>query len=79
MQAMITDDIKDLMQAQPFRPIRIVLDDKRAFVVAHTDYLIISPDRSTVHFYDETGHLKIINSQQIKLVEAVKGRSPKGT
>jgi hypothetical protein len=75
--AMITDDIKDLMQAQPFHPIRIVLGNQQSFVVAHTDYLMISPDRTTVHFYDDRGRLKIINSQQIRLVEPVKRRPTK--
>ena len=75
---MITEDIKDLMQAQPFRAIRIVLGDQQSFVVAHTDYLMISPDRQTVHFYDDRGRLKIINSQQIRLVEPAKRRTSKG-
>ena len=74
---MITDEIKELMQAQPFRPIRIVLGDKQSYVVAHTDYLMVSPDRQTVHFYDQRGQVKIVNSQQIRLVEPVKRRSSK--
>jgi hypothetical protein len=74
---MIADEIKDLMQAQPFRPVRIVLGNRRSFVVVHTDYLMISPDRQSIHFYDQGGHFKIINVQQIKLVEPVKGRRSK--
>jgi hypothetical protein len=74
---MIADEIKELMQAQPFRPIRIVLDDKHSYVVAHTDYLMISPDRMTVHFYDERGQVKIVNAQQIKVVQPVNRRRSK--
>jgi len=74
---MITDEIKELMQAEPFRPIRIVLGNQQSLVVAHTDYLMVSPDRQTVVLYDERGHFKIVNSQQIRLVEPVKRRSPK--
>ena len=69
--AMITDEIKELVHAEPFRPIRIVLTDRQAFTVAHTDYLMISPDRQTVLLYDEHNRFKIINAQQIKLVEPV--------
>jgi hypothetical protein len=70
----ITDEIKELMNAEPFRPVRIVLGDQQAFVVAHTDYLMISPDRQTVVLYDKQGRFKIINAQQIRLAEPV-GRS----
>jgi hypothetical protein len=77
LQNVIADEIKELMQAQPFRPIRIVMGDKHSYVVAHTDYLMISPDRLTVHFYDERGQVKIVNAQQIRLVEPLNRRSPK--
>jgi hypothetical protein len=69
---MIADELKELMHADPFRPVRIVLGDHQSFVVAHTDYLMISPDRQTVLLYDKQGRFKIINAQQIKLVEPAK-------
>jgi len=72
---MITDEIKELMHASPFRPVRIVLGNEQSFVVAHTDYLMISPDRQTVVLYDKQGQFKIINAQQIRLVEPMK-RAP---
>ena len=72
---MITDEIKELMRADPFQPVRIVLGSQQSFVVAHTDYLMVSPDRQTVLLYDEGGHFKILNTQQIKLVEPSDGRS----
>ena len=74
---MITEDIKELMNTEPFRHVRIVLGNQQSFIVTHTDYLMISPDRQTVHFYDKTGHLKIINVHQIRLVEPVKRSSSK--
>jgi hypothetical protein len=70
---MITDEIKELIHAKPFRPIRIVLGNQQTFIVAHLDYLMVSPDRQTVVLYDKQGQFKIINAQQIKLVEPVKG------
>ena len=73
----ITDEIKELMQAEPFRPVRIVLGNQQSFVVAHTDYLMVSPDRQTVLLYDKQGRFKIINAQQIRLVEPVQRPSPK--
>jgi hypothetical protein len=41
----------------------------------HTDYLMVSPDRQTVVLYDKQGQFKIINAQQIRLVEPAK-RAP---
>jgi hypothetical protein len=75
--AMIADEIKELIHAEPFRPIRIVLGNEQSFVVAHTDYLMISPDRQTVLLYDQQGRFKIINAQQIRLVEPVQRPSAK--
>jgi hypothetical protein len=74
---MIADEIKELMQADPFKPVRIVLGNQQSFVVAHTEYLMVSPDRQTVVLYDKGGHFKILNARQIKLVEPAKGRSSK--
>ena len=74
---MITDEIKELMHAAPFRPVRIVLGNQQSFVVAHTDYLMISPDRQTVVLYDRQARFKTINAQQIRLVEPVKRASSK--
>ena len=73
---MIADEIKDLMQVEPFRPIRIVLGGEKSFVVTHTDYLMVSPDRQTVVLYDEQSRFRVINAQQIRLVEPVEGPSP---
>lgn len=72
---MISDELKDLMNAEPFRPVRIVLGNQQSFIVPHTDYLMVSPDRQAVVFYEKGGHFKIINVQQIRFVEQVK-RSP---
>ena len=74
---MIGDEIKDLMHGEPFRPIRIVLGSEQSFVVTHTDYIAVSPDRQTLVLYDEQGHFRIINAQQIKLVQPVNSSPPK--
>jgi hypothetical protein len=70
--SMIADEIKELMHAVPFKPIRIMLGSEQAFLVTHTDYIAVSPDRQSVVLYDEQGHPRFINAQQIKLVEPVK-------
>jgi hypothetical protein len=72
---MIADEIREWMHADPFQPVRIVLGNQQSFVVAHTDYLMVSPDRQTVVLYDEGGHFKILNAQQIKLVERAERHS----
>jgi len=74
---MIADEVEEIMQADPFKPVRIVLGNRQSFVVAHTDYLMVSTDRRTVVLCDEGGQFKILNAQQIKFVEPAKGRSSK--
>ena len=74
---MIADEIKGLMHAEPFQPIRIVLGNKQSFVVTHTDYLSVSPDRQSMVLWDEQGHFRVINAQQIRLVEPVNRPSSK--
>jgi hypothetical protein len=66
---MIANEIKELLEAEPSRPIRIVLGNQQEFVVAHTDYLMISPDRQTIVLYDEHGQFRIVNAAQIRMVE----------
>jgi hypothetical protein len=74
---MIADEIKDLRHAEPFRPIRIVLGNQQAYVVTHTDYLSVSPDRQSMVLWDEQGHFRVVNVQQIRLVEPVNLPAPK--
>ncbi len=74
---MIADEIIDLMHAEPFQPIRIVLGNEQSYVVTHTDYLAVSPDRQSMVLYDEQGHFRVINAQQIRLVEPVNRPSSK--
>jgi hypothetical protein len=74
---MIVDDIRELMNAQPFLPVRITLGNQQSFIIKHTDYLMISPDRQTVALYDENGRFRFLNAPQIRVVEQVEGPSPK--
>ena len=75
---MIGDELKELAQTSPFQKIRIVLADGQVFIVPHPDYVFVSPDRQTVHCYDEKQRPKILNAQQIRYVEPVKSRASKG-
>ena len=77
MADMIADEIKELMHAETFKPLRIVLGNNRSFTVEHMDYLMISPDRHTVLLYDKRGRFKIIDTQQIRVVEPVRRSSSK--
>jgi hypothetical protein len=72
---MITNEIRDFLRADPFKPLRIVIDDKRSYIVSHIDYVAVSPDGQSIVLYDEKGHFRILNAQQIKLVEPVKART----
>ena len=75
---MIADEIRELLHAEPFRPIRVVLGNQQSYIVTHTDYLAVSPDRQSIVLYDEHGHFRIVNATQIRLVEPVDTSSLKG-
>ena len=75
---MVADKIKELMHAEPFKPVRIVLGNDQSFTVAHMDYLMVSPDRHTVLLYDKRGRFKIVNAQQIRDVEPLRRSSKTG-
>lgn len=66
---MITDEIEGMFRDHPSRPIRLVLGDQQEVVVAHTDYLMISPDRQTLVLYDAQARFRIVNAAQIRMVE----------
>jgi hypothetical protein len=68
---MITDDLRTLMHADPFLPIRVVVDSERTYLVTHVDYIAVSPDRQSLVLYDENGHARFLNAQQIRVVEQV--------
>lgn len=48
---MITDDIRELQNANPFEPYTLHVSDGKALYVKHPDYCFITPDRQSVYIF----------------------------
>ncbi len=69
----VTEELRRLMHAAPFFPIRIKTTDGDTFTVEHPDYLMISPRGDMALFYhrEEPGH-QVLNLRQIVSLEQVR-------
>ncbi len=58
---MTTDRIRDVCQAQPFRPFIMHLADGRQIPVVHREFLMPSPSGRTVVVYQPDDSLNIVD------------------
>ena len=58
---MTTDRLRDVCQAQPFRPFTIHLADGRHIPVRHREFLMPSPSGRTVVVYQPDDSLNIVD------------------
>ena len=74
----VTEELRRLMHAAPFLPIRIRTTDGDTFTVAHPDFIMISPRGDMAIFYpkEEPGH-HVVNLRQIVSMEQVRNGSRK--
>lgn len=60
---MTTEDVKRLLQANPFEPFEIRLVDGRVLIVRHPDFVLFPPKSfRTMHVFDQNGHETIVNT-----------------
>ncbi|MCI0702465.1 MAG: hypothetical protein L0241_15385 [Planctomycetia bacterium] len=55
------EQIRELLQAKPFRPFTIHLPEGRAVPVTHHDFALVSPDGRTLVAYDQDGTMNIVD------------------
>jgi hypothetical protein len=58
---MTTDRLRDVCQAQPFRPFTMHLADGRRIPVCHREFLLSSPSGRTVVVYQPDDLLNIVD------------------
>ena len=58
---MTTDRLRDVCQAQPFRPFTMHLADGRLIPVLHREFLMSSPSGRTVVVYQPDDSLNIVD------------------
>lgn len=71
---MTNDRIKELLDAEPFRPFRIRMADGRAIPVRHREFLASSPTGRTITVFQPDDSLNIIDVMLITDLEL----SPRG-
>jgi hypothetical protein len=65
---MIIDEILDFYETRPFLPIEIRQSDGRSYVIEHPEWMLIPPDRATLHFVTCDGrsrHLALHRSTSV--------------
>ena len=62
---MLTDDLRSLLDAQPFRPFNVHVTDGSAINIHHHDYAWLMPSGFQLFIEDATGKVHIIETSQI--------------
>jgi hypothetical protein len=73
MQAMTVDQLKNVIEAQPFRPFTIHMGDGRSFLVKHRDFISRSPSGRTLIVYGDGDNFSILD---LLLVTELEVHSP---
>ena len=65
---MIAEEIRSLLQAQPFRPFTVHLTDGKEVTIHNHDYAWLLPSGLQLHCESLEGKIHIINTTQISEV-----------
>jgi hypothetical protein len=71
----MTDEVRRLMNAEPFTPFFVRTSGGRQHRVKHPDYVAISPKGGRVSLYDDEETTTTLSALHIVGVETVKTRS----
>ena len=72
------EDIRELLEANPFKPIRIHLSDGKAFDLTHPDMVIVSrskiilgvPNEPGSRIADRVGHCSLLHIVRLEEMQA---------
>jgi hypothetical protein len=66
---MRTEQLRDMLRAQPFRPFTIYLPEGRAVQVVHHDFALLSPDGRTLVAYGPDSSFDVIDVMLIASIQ----------
>lgn len=69
--------LRNLLNAQPFRPFDVKTTDGDTFRLNHPDFAMISPDETEVIFYDKDHHFRMVDMDHIVSLEPVRDQTRK--
>lgn len=65
---MILDDIRDYHETRPFVPFEIRQSDGGRYVIENSEWMLITPDQTTIHFVTRDGRSRHLAMHQITSV-----------
>jgi hypothetical protein len=74
----VTEELRKLMHAAPFRQFHIKTTDGDTFTITHPDFIMISPrgDMAILYAREEPGH-RVLNLRHVVSMEPVQNGSKK--
>jgi hypothetical protein len=74
----VTEELRQLMHAAPFKPFHIKTTDGDTFTITHPDFVMISPrgDMAVLYPREEPGH-RVLNLRQVVSMEPIVNGSRK--
>ena len=71
----MTDEVRKLMNAEPFAPFFVKTSDGKQYRVKHPDYVAISPKGGRITLYDDEETTTTLSALHIVGVELQRARS----
>ncbi len=65
---MLTDEMRSLLRAQPFRPFSVHITDGTVVNIHHHDYAWLLPSGGELHVEDAQGKVHLISTAQISKI-----------
>jgi hypothetical protein len=70
---MTTEQFRVMLRQQPFRPFTIRIADRRAFEVAHRDFVAMSPSGRTIIVYQDNENFSALDLLLMSELQVVNG------
>jgi hypothetical protein len=71
----MTDEVRKLMNAEPFRPFFVKTSDGKQYRVKHPDYVAISPKGGRLSLFDDEETTTTISALHIVAVEPSRSKT----
>ena len=68
---MLVHEIDELLEARPFQPFTVRMEDGNAYPVPARDFISLSPNGRTLIVFGEAGKIKLLDSMLVTEIERV--------
>lgn len=74
---MLVQEIEDFYEARPFQPFEVRMTDGAAYVIENPHWMLITPNRLTLHFVNRQGRSRFLAMDQITSVAPFAEKKPR--